>query len=251
MNPHKFSAIAHRDHDYCNPIAAAKIERIFDLLALKSDASVLDLGCGRGELSLRMIERFQARVTAIDFSSPMLDAARERAQRRGALERLRLLKVDIAEYKAEPATFDLTVMLGGGGIAGGFAGICARLAQWTRHGGYVLVGEGYWAQPPEAEYLAHLEATADQYRDHRGNVQAGVDAGLIPLHALVASVDEWDEYEWTYSRSIERYALDQRADPDVAAMLARIRRWRDIYLRWGRDTLGFGMYLFRRPAELA
>jgi hypothetical protein len=30
-------------------------------------------------------------------------------------------------------------------------------------------------------------------------------------------------------------------------MLERIRRWRDAYLRWGRDTLGFGVYLFHRP----
>jgi hypothetical protein len=67
------------------------------------------------------------------------------------------------------------------------------------------------------------------------------------LHAFVASPDEWDEYEWKYSRSIERYALEQPQDPDVPAMLERIRRWRDGYLRWGRDTLGFGVYLFHRP----
>ena len=48
MNPHKFSAIAHRNHDYCDPMAVPKIERIFDLLSLRADACVLDLGCGRG-----------------------------------------------------------------------------------------------------------------------------------------------------------------------------------------------------------
>jgi cyclopropane fatty-acyl-phospholipid synthase-like methyltransferase len=84
MNPHKFSAIAHRDHDYCNPIAAAKIERIFDLLPLKSEASVLDLGCGRGELSLRIIERFQARVTAVDISSTRRASARNGVERSSA-----------------------------------------------------------------------------------------------------------------------------------------------------------------------
>jgi SAM-dependent methyltransferase len=250
MNPHKFSAIAHRDHDYCNPIAAAKIERILGLLPLERDASVLDLGCGRGELSLRIVERFQARVTAVDISSPMLDAARERAQSCGALERLRLLEIDIAEFKPEPESFDLAAMLGGGGIAGGIAGICTTLAGWTRRGGYILIGEGYWARPPAPEYLAHLEAKKNEFRDHRGNVQAGIDAGLIPLHAFVASSEEWDEYEWKYSRSIERYALEQPGDPDVPAMLERIRRWRDGYLRWGRDTLGFGVYLFHRPAAL-
>jgi len=86
VNPHKFSAIAHRDHDYCNPITAAKIERLLDLLQLGAGASVLDLGCGRGELSLRVIERFGCLVTAIDRSSPMLDAARKRLADRWAPE---------------------------------------------------------------------------------------------------------------------------------------------------------------------
>jgi SAM-dependent methyltransferase len=247
MSPHKFSAIAHRDHAYCNPIAATKIERILDLLPLDSDGAALDLGCGRGELALKLIERFGVRVTAVDVSKPMLDAARERARSCRALERLQLVEIDIAEFSPQPESFDLSAMLGGGGIAGGIAGICSKLAEWTRRGGHVLVGEGYWARPPAPEYLAHLDAKPDEFRDHRGNVQAGIDAGLIPLHAFVASPDEWDEYEWKYSRSIERYALEQPADPDVPAMLERIRRWRDGYLRWGRDTLGFGVYLFQRP----
>ena len=76
MNPHKFSAIAHRDHDFCNPVAAGKIERIFDLLPLDARAEALDLGCGRGELALRLIARFGMRVTAVDRSAPMLEAAR-------------------------------------------------------------------------------------------------------------------------------------------------------------------------------
>src|SRR5690242_9587324 len=41
MNPQKFSAIAHRDHDYCNPISAAKIERVLDLLPLDDTSRVL------------------------------------------------------------------------------------------------------------------------------------------------------------------------------------------------------------------
>ena len=247
MNRHKFSAIAHREHVYCNPIAVAKIERLLEMLPVDAVASALDLGCGRGELALRIVERFGARVTAVDHSAPMLESARARARSRGLLERLELLEIDVARFEPEPESFDFIAMLGGGGIAGGIAGICATLAGWTRRGGHVLVGEGYWARPPAADYLALLEASENELRDHRGNVQAGIAAGLVPLHAFVASSDEWDEYEWLYSRSVERYALEHPGDPDVPAMLERIRRWRDGYLRWGRDTLGFGVYLFQRP----
>lgn len=224
------------------------MERILDLLPLTAQARALDLGCGRGELSLRIIERFRASVVAVDISSRMLSAARERARARAAQDRLQLVEADIADYQPEAAEFELTVMLGSGGIGGGIGGICRRLAQWTRAGGHILIGEGFWAAAPSPEYLLHLDATPDQLRDHRGNVEAGVEAGLIPLHAAVASSDEWDEYEWQYSRAIELYAAEQPTDPDVPAMLERIRRWRDGYLRWGRESLGFGVYLFRRAA---
>jgi SAM-dependent methyltransferase len=249
MNPYKFSAIAHRDHDYCNPIAAAKIERVLDLLTLDDSSRVLDLGCGRAELALRIIERFGSTVFAIDRSSLMLDAARERAEWTGALGKLHLDDVDIKDFQADPEVFHLSVMLGAGGIAGGVSGICRQLQQWTKQGGYILIGEGYWQKRPHPDYLAQLGGTESQYRDHRGNVQAGVDAGLIPMYAATASADEWDEYEWKYARAIERYAREQPEDPDIPAMLDRSRKWRDTYLRWGRDTLGFGVYLFYRPGR--
>jgi SAM-dependent methyltransferase len=248
MNPQKFSAIAHRDHDYMNPLSAAKIERLLDLLPLTEHSRVLDLGCGRAELALRIIERFGSQVVAIDNSSLMLDAALERAQWTGAVGRLHLDNVDIRDFVADPETFHLVVYLGAGGIDGGVPGILRKLREWTQPGGYVLVGEGYWKRKPASEYLAVLEGTEAEYLDHRGNVQAGLDAGLVPLHACVASDDEWDEYEWKYARSIERYVREQPDDPDAPAMLDRIRRWRDAYLRFGRDTLGFGGYLFHRTA---
>jgi len=248
MNTDKFSAIAHRDHDYCNPVAAAKIERILDLMPLDALSRVLDLGCGRAELALRIVERFGSTIVAVERSPYMLDAARERAEWTGALAKLHLDDRDIRAFRADPETFHLSVMLGAGGIDGGIAGICRTLKGWTKPGGYVLVGEGYWKQKPSGDYLTALGGgDAVALLDHRGNVQAGIDAGLVPLHAVVASDDEWDEYEWKYARAIERYAGEQPNDPDVPAMLERIRRWRDAYLRWGRDTLGFGVYLFWRP----
>ncbi|HQU48841.1 MAG TPA: class I SAM-dependent methyltransferase, partial [Casimicrobiaceae bacterium] len=75
MNADKFSFLAHRDHDYCNPVAAAKIERILDLMEFDAGARALDLGCGRAELALRIVERYGASVVAVERSPFMLDAA--------------------------------------------------------------------------------------------------------------------------------------------------------------------------------
>lgn len=247
MNHHKYAAVAHRDHDYCNPLSAAKFERLLDLLPLEATSRVLDLGCGRAELPLRIIERFGSTVIALDHSPYMLDAARERAEWTGALGRLHLDDTDIRDFRADPETFHLSVMLDAGGIAGGMAGICRQLRAWTRSGGYVLVGIGYWKRRPPGELVALLGGRERELLDHPGNVQAGIDAGLVPMHAVTATEDEWDEYEWKFCRSVERHAREQPDDPDVPAMLDRARRWRDAYLKWGREALGFAAYLFYRP----
>jgi len=36
-------------------------------------------------------------------------------------------------------------------------------------------------------------------------------------------------------------------DPDDGALLRISNKSRDAYLRWGRNCLGWAMYLFRRP----
>jgi hypothetical protein len=49
------------------------------------------------------------------------------------------------------------------------------------------------------------------------------------------------------ARAAENYALARPDDPDVPELLDRMRRGRDAYLRWGRETLGWSIYLFRVP----
>jgi hypothetical protein len=48
---------------------------------------------------------------------------------------------------------------------------------------------------------------------------------------------------------MERYLDANPDDPDSGAMALRIRAWHDAYLRWGRDTLGFGFYVLLKPAR--
>ena len=55
----KLSAIAHRQHVYCNPFAPERIERIIELLRLAPDDRAVDFGCGKAELAIRLIERFE------------------------------------------------------------------------------------------------------------------------------------------------------------------------------------------------
>jgi SAM-dependent methyltransferase len=197
-------------------------------------------------LPIRLIERYDVEAVGIDVSSPFLQEAREQAALRVPSKRLTLLQEDATAFDRAPETFDLASCLGACHIFGGVRGTLNKLARFVRPGGYLFIGEGYWKQEPNSAYLQALHTTPDELMTHADTVGTGAALGLIPLYATVCNDDEWDRYEWLHLRNIECYARQMPDDPDVPALLERIRSWRDVYLRWGRETLGFGLYLFQR-----
>jgi SAM-dependent methyltransferase len=242
----KYTTISHQGFRYCNPFASSKIEDIIEQLNLSNESRALDIGTGKAELLIRLVERYDVEAIGIDMSSPFLQEAHEQAAQRIPLKHFTLLEEDATTYTGDPESFDLACCLGACHIFGGFRETLNRLAQFVRPGGYILIGDGYWKQEPDAAYLQALQSTKDEFMTHAENVRAGVALGLIPLHASVCNDDEWDRYEWLHLWNVERYARQIPDDPDVPALLARIRSWRDIYLTWGRSTLGFGLYLFQK-----
>lgn len=247
MDPRKFSAIAHRSHRFCSPISVTTLNAVLDALDLRPGTRVVDFGCGNGEMLLHVMSRFGAEGAGVERSGAMLTMARERADAR---------ELAVDWHEGDAATFagtgfDLAIAVGVDrlfpdqppGVEGQLRGLSGRL----RPGGYILFGEGYWKAPPEPWYLEALGAQSSDYTDHTGNVTAGEAVGLIPYHARTSSEVEWDEYEWRYSRSIEQYLVEHPEDPDAEAMRTRIKNWRHLYLTGGRQFLGFGMYLFRKP----
>ena len=154
--------------------------------------------------------------------------------------------MEAAQYLAGEEPFDAALCVGSTHAFGDYRRALRALSAAVRPGGLLLVGEGYWKRDPHPDYLAALGANRIEFTDHAGNVARAVKAGLVLLYASASSDDEWDHYEGMYLRAVERYAAENPGDPDSEAMRAHIRRWRDAYLRWGRSTLGFAMYLFRR-----
>jgi hypothetical protein len=66
------------------------------------------------------------------------------------------------------------------------------------------------------------------------------------VHTVVSSKDDWDRYEGLQWLATSRYARTHAGDPDLAELTQRVSQARAAYLRWGRDTLGWAIYVFRR-----
>jgi SAM-dependent methyltransferase len=101
---HFDSKVAERLAQCQDPGLVAVSERLRDaLLSLDpADRTVLELGCGRGGLLLRLVEAGAARATGLDLSSASIDAARDRFEQAQLSERAHLSVGDAARVPLEP-----------------------------------------------------------------------------------------------------------------------------------------------------
>jgi SAM-dependent methyltransferase len=239
MNRDDWTEVAHAGIELMNPLPPAKLEEVIELLALAPGARVIDLGCGKGELLRRLAARYEIRAVGVDRSPTLLEEARRRAP-----AGVTYVVADLTAFSSG-APFDLAASLGAS--IDGFRPTLARLAGHLRPGGLALLGEGYWRREPDAAYLDALGATRDEMADYAGLIAAASEAGLEPRYAVAASTDDFDRYEWRWSLNGERYAAAHPDEPGVEDFLAFIRNGRRRYIELGgRETLGFGLFLFER-----
>ncbi len=255
MNRDRFSFIAHTHRAICNPLSFDKLDGVIARLELPENAAAIDIGCGKAELLIRLAHAWGHRgdrgVRAVGVErSPLFAAdAQRRVNDAGFAEHIAIHETDaLAWLNANPAQrFDLACCTGSLHALGGYEPTLRTLLDRLNPAGWLLIAEGFWAKPPAPEYLKFLGDDESQFTTHAGNIERAIALGLTPHFAATATTDEWDDYEWTYSSTIESHVRENPDDPDASEMLARIRPWREAYLTWGRETLGFGVYLFRAP----
>ncbi len=247
MDHWKYYDIIHQRHIVMNPVDETKLEQLYDLLELKRNATVIDFGCGKGEMLIRLVEKYDIKGLGIDKSPYCVREAEKRKRQRVPEADLRFLEMDGVQYKPETGeSSDLAMCIGATWIYGSYRNTVRALGEMTRSSGFVMVGEPFWRTNPPHEYLQSVGLSADSFDTHHGNVTTGESEGLRLVCTLVSSEEDWDRSEGLHWYTAAEYALTHPRDPDVKELLARDSKERESYLRWGREVLGWAIYLFRK-----
>ena len=141
------SAITHGDRPFHNPVDPAKL----DWLLEDSGRAVgprVDVGCGPGELLVRLAERAGAGGLGVDLAAAQIEEARRRAAARAPGAALAFAARDAEALVGAEGGFALAACLGSTHALGGPERALGLLAGFTRPGGWVLIGEGYGAGSP-------------------------------------------------------------------------------------------------------
>ncbi|MGI9607150.1 MAG: SAM-dependent methyltransferase [Acidimicrobiales bacterium] len=173
------------------PMGVERGEALADFCA-SNGTSVLDVGCGHGELALLIADRHpHLEVSGLDIDPEAVAGAQQRVEARGLADRVTISVGDGAEW-SEAA--DTAVCIGASHALGGTASMFGRLLPLGRRA--AVVGEGFWTSSPSEELL---DIFGDQPDGIAGLGELATSASWSLVAADASTLDEWDAFEngWT------------------------------------------------------
>jgi len=241
----RYYVVAESDHDIQNPTSEEKLVLLGKRLGLGPGSRVLDIASGRGGPALLLASAFGCGLRGVEISPEFHAAAVERAAEAGLSDRLSFELGDAAAATFEPEAHDAALCLGASFVFGDLADTVDALAPAVRPGGHVVVGEPYWRRLPLPDDYADR---ADPWTTLEGTVLVFETSGLPVVTVIASSEDDWDRYETLHWQAVERWLEANPGDPDATEVRARSDHYKRTYLRYGRDYLGWAIFVGRKDA---
>jgi SAM-dependent methyltransferase len=232
--------------DFNAPLSDTRATTIARALAGAEPDTILDVGCGWGELLLRVVAATHTgRGMGVDSDPAVLDRGRANAASRGLEDRV--VFVDGPATNGHE-TADVVICIGADHAWGSQADALAALHGFVRPGGQLLFGTGFWERPPSVDEAATLDMAPDSLLDLAGLVDLAIAAGYRPLFIETANRDEWEQFESGYLADRERWLQRYGDEPEAAEIRAKADTHRNQWLRGYRHLLGFAYLTLGRPA---
>jgi cyclopropane fatty-acyl-phospholipid synthase-like methyltransferase len=220
-----FRRLAHAGLTFNAPLSEERANALVSALPISPGHHVLDLGCGWGELLLRILAAHPATTgTGVDTDREALDRGVRAATRRGLHGRVEFVEAP-AETFVDVA--DIVVSVGSSHAFGATSDALHWLRQSVTPGGRVLFGDGFWAAEPSAAAITTIGALPRLEELHA----AAAAAGFRIERDEVSDLAEWDAFESGW-----RSGLEVSTDAEAVVFAAERRReYEDGY----REAIGF------------
>src|SRR2546428_5738930 len=154
MDRWKFYDIIHRRHTVMNPVNENSLEHLYDLLELKRGARVIDIGCGKGEMLIRLAEKYHVEGVGVDKSPYCIREAAKSKRKRVPRADLKFLEMDGAQYDTgNGGSSDLAMCIGATWIYGGYRKKNKGRAGMKKKTGCVVGGGPFLRRKPPPPHL--------------------------------------------------------------------------------------------------
>ena len=241
----------HRDLTFLAPLSGARADRVVAFLTGNDPSTVLDVGCGWGELLLRVLEAAPAaRGLGVDLDEEALAGAHRRAVDRGLADRATFEARDAREVEG---SFGAVTCIGASQIWGpeveeaqplDYAAALTALRGLLPRGGRLVYGEGIWSSPPTPAAIAPLAGRDDEYVRLGALVELAKAQGFAVMATHEADLDEWDTFESGFAAGYARWLAEHQSDdPEAEEVRKLAARQHAAYFEGYRGILGLAYLL--------
>jgi cyclopropane fatty-acyl-phospholipid synthase-like methyltransferase len=201
---------------------------------------VLDVASGRGGPALLLAREFGCSVEGVEIAPEFHGAAVERVAAAGLAD-LVTFRLGDASHEAFPAaSYDAALCIGASFVWGSLAGTLDALEPVVGPGGHVVVGEPFWRRLPLPD---DYEDRNDPFTTLEGTVAIFESGGLRAVAVIASSEDDFDRYETLHWHAVETWLAESADDPHAPEVRALHERAKRVYLRHGREYLGWALFV--------
>jgi 2-polyprenyl-3-methyl-5-hydroxy-6-metoxy-1,4-benzoquinol methylase len=190
---------------------------------LGAGARVLDLGCGKGAVSIALCRQLGCKVDGVDAYAPFVAEADKRVEELGIVGLCDFQVGDIKERVGTAADYDAVLYLGIGGVLGSMAECIAALRRCVRPEGVMVLDDAYRLSAaldfPGYEHLRGRADTLAQLVVHGDRLLA---EHLTPREAVAAQNRQYQA--WIERRGRKLTAREPGLAADIAAFIEKERK---------------------------
>jgi len=116
---------------------------VIDQLKLSQETKVLDLGCGKGAVSIQIAAKFGFPVTGVDAMKPFLLDAIQKAKENNVSGLCEFVQQDILQYTLDSHQYDVVILASLGRVFGSLKDTVGKLRTQIKNNGYIIIDDGY------------------------------------------------------------------------------------------------------------
>lgn len=175
------------------------VEMVKKLNLPADETKVLDLGCGKGAVSIKIAKKFRFSTTGIDASKSFLEDAIQKARKLQVSHLCHFEFGDIREYTQTERDFDLVIYASLGNVLGNYKQITGKLRKMVDVGGYLLIDDGFLNDNARLEREGY-----EHYFQHDKVIQQLTSFGDTIIQEVIVPDETIRSINYGYLEAIKR-----------------------------------------------